>query len=53
MCSGYKNWEGNMTGAMHRKGSKYCWFRKDGTQRNPGDPDFHDLEYEELENETA
>jgi hypothetical protein len=40
-CAGYK-WGG----APHRKGSKACWFRKDGTQRVPGDPDFYDPEYE-------
>jgi hypothetical protein len=45
MCAGYP-WAGLMSGAMHRKGSKYCWYRKDGTQRMPGDEDFHDLEYE-------
>jgi hypothetical protein len=39
MCSGY-SWAGNMSGAMHRKGSLRCWFRSDGTQRNYGDEDF-------------
>lgn len=28
---------------MHRKGSPYCWYRKDGTQRMPGDADFKDF----------
>lgn len=31
----------------HRIGSKYCWYRKDGSQRVEGDKDFHDSEYEE------
>lgn len=39
MCSGY-SWAGNMTGAMHRRGSKRCWFRADGTQRSYGDDDY-------------
>lgn len=51
-CSGYK-WPGAMTGALHRKGSKACWYRKDGTQRMPGDPDFYDPEYEEYYGEHA
>lgn len=25
---------------MHRRGSRFCWYRKDGTPRYPGDPDF-------------
>jgi hypothetical protein len=33
-CSGYWFW--------HRRGSKYCWHRADGTSRVPGDPDFAD-----------
>lgn len=45
-CGGYKHWEGAATGAIHRKGSKLCWYREDGTQRMPGDPDFCDPEYE-------
>lgn len=39
MCSGY-SWAGNMTGAMHRRGSLRCWYRADGTQRAYGDDDF-------------
>ncbi|AWM87347.1 hypothetical protein C4E04_11785 [Microvirga sp. 17 mud 1-3] len=35
-CSGY--W------FTHRRGSKFCWYRKDGTARVPGDPDFSDRE---------
>lgn len=46
-CLGY-NWGG----AMHRKGSKFCWYRADGSTRAPGDPDFNDTEYE-VENEYA
>lgn len=33
-CSGYH--------FTHRKGSKFCWYRKDGEQRMPGDADFND-----------
>lgn len=40
MCSGY-GWEGNMTGAMHRRGSKRCWYRSNGEQRSFGDADFY------------
>jgi hypothetical protein len=29
-------------GNIHRKGTTYCWFRKDGSPRYPGDPDFKD-----------
>lgn len=44
-CSGYvhmtrREWP-------HRKGSKYCWYRKDGTQRMPGDADFNDFQLEQ------
>ena len=24
----------------HRRGSPFCWYRADGTDRYPGDPDF-------------
>ncbi len=34
----------------HRIGSKYCWFRKDGTQRFEGDKDFCDFEMESYYN---
>jgi hypothetical protein len=30
----------------HRRGSKFCQFRKDGTRRELGDPDFNDQYYE-------
>lgn len=33
-CTGYP--------FFHRKGSLFCWFRADGTDRYPGDPDFCD-----------
>ena len=33
-CSGYS--------FQHRRGSKFCWYRADGTDRMPGDPDFND-----------
>lgn len=39
MCAGYA-WAGMMTGAMHRKGSKQCWYRADGSQREWGDTDY-------------
>jgi len=44
-CSGYvhltrKEWP-------HRRGSKYCWYRADGSQRFEGDSDFHDSQMEE------
>lgn len=54
MCSGYKEWEGNITGAMHRKGSLRCWFRADGTQRTYGDSDyFIDPDIERMDYEHA
>lgn len=40
MCSGYA-WGGNMSGAMHRRGSLKCWFRADGTPREYGDADYY------------
>lgn len=43
-CAGYQ-W--SAFGGMHRKGSKLCWYRADGTQRMPGDADFCDPRYEE------
>lgn len=36
ICSGY--W------FLHRRGSRFCWYRKDGSQRMPGDADFADRE---------
>lgn len=33
-CAGYWFW--------HRRGSLYCWYRKDGSDRLPGDVDFAD-----------
>lgn len=44
-CSGYimmtrREWP-------HRKGSPYCWYRKDGTQRHMGDADFKDFQLEQ------
>src|SRR5574343_110273 len=41
LCNGYA--------APHfppRRGSRFCYFRKDGTRRLPGDPDFHDQQLE-------
>jgi hypothetical protein len=43
-CAGYQ-W--SAFGGIHRKGSKFCWYRADGTQRMPGDPDFNDPTYDE------
>ena len=45
-CAGYVH----MTRRVwpHRRGSKYCWFRKDGSQRFEGDPDFNDTQIEEF-----
>lgn len=40
MCPGY-DWEGNMSGAMHRKGSLRCYYRADGTSREFGDADYY------------
>lgn len=39
MCTGYR-WLGCMTGAMHRMGSKQCWYRANGEQRAYGDDDY-------------
>jgi hypothetical protein len=39
MCPGYA-WGGNMSGAMHRRGSKQCWYRENGERREPGDADY-------------
>jgi hypothetical protein len=44
MCSGYA-WAGNMSGALHRKGSKQCWYRADGTRREYGDADYYKPEF--------
>lgn len=33
----------------HRIGSPYCWFRKDGSQRELGDADFKDFLMEQNE----
>lgn len=30
----------------HRRGSKFCHFRANGEQRQPGDPDFADQYFE-------
>jgi len=49
-CAGYA-WGGYMSGAMHRRGSLRCWYRADGTRREPGDEDFYDESYEELSEE--
>ncbi|MGN6701479.1 MAG: hypothetical protein ACTHKB_00770 [Burkholderiaceae bacterium] len=40
-CAGYIHLTGR-PGWRHRQGSKYCWHRKDGTQRLPGDSDYFD-----------
>lgn len=48
-CNGYVHMTRDTNSTvwtMHRKGSPYCWFRKDGTQRMPGDADFKDYQLE-------
>jgi hypothetical protein len=45
-CAGYVHKTGRVF--PHRKGSLYCWFRNDGTQRMPGDEDFKDALVERL-----
>lgn len=49
LCTGYKWGDDRTSKAPHRKGSRQCHYRKDGTQRFPGDPDywFETLEEEE------
>lgn len=37
----------------HRIGSPYCWYRKEGTQRMPGDPDFKDYQLEQMGGKAA
>ena len=44
-CAGYY-WSG--AGGVHQKGSKFCWFRRDGTPRYPGDPDFFDIREDDV-----
>lgn len=48
-CAGYK-WGDNHTASRppHRRGSRFCYYRKDGTLRMPGDADFEDPNYEEI-----
>jgi hypothetical protein len=43
-CAGYVHLTGRIF--PHRRGSPYCWFRKNGTQRQPGDDDFKDARLE-------
>jgi hypothetical protein len=43
-CAGYVHVTNRVF--PHRKGSKYCWFRKDGSQRMEGDADFKDVRLE-------
>lgn len=48
-CKGYVRFTRNpktTVWEIHRKGSPYCWFRKDGSQRVHGDPDFKDADME-------
>lgn len=37
-CGGYHFW--------HRMGSLHCYYRADGTTRQPGDADFHDRNFD-------
>jgi hypothetical protein len=39
-CAGYV-WAGNMSGAMHRRGSLRCYYRSDGSSREYGDSDYY------------
>lgn len=39
-CAGYVHLTGRVF--PHRKGSPYCWFRADGSQRMPEDADYKD-----------
>ncbi len=45
MCNGYVHLTRRVW--PHRQGSKYCYFRADGTQRMEGDDDFCDSRLEE------
>lgn len=47
MCAGYPVMTAK--NAPHRRGSLYCWHRKDGSLRVPGDADFKDAELEAIE----
>lgn len=40
-CAGYVHATGRVF--PHRKGSKWCWYRANGTARVEGDPDFRDV----------
>jgi hypothetical protein len=54
-CMGYR-WGDAWTGsnAPHNRGSRFCYYRKDGTLRMPGDADFEDPNYEpEMADEAA
>jgi hypothetical protein len=46
-CAGYM-WVQPMANgnAPHRRGSRFCYFRADGTMRVPGDVDFEDPNYD-------
>lgn len=46
-CAGYQ-WGDNYTGNRppHRRGSRFCYYRADGSMRMPGDDDFEDPNYE-------
>ncbi len=46
-CDGYVHLTGRTEWQIHRKGSPWCWFRKDGSQRVEGDPDFKDARLQE------
>lgn len=46
-CAGYQ-WGNDRTASRppHRRGSRFCWYRADGSMRMPGDDDFEDPNYE-------
>lgn len=46
-CMGYL-WGDDFTASRppHRRGSRFCYYRADGTLRMPSDPDFEDPNYE-------
>ncbi len=51
-CDGYVPVTATV-GWPHRRGSPYCWYRKDGSQRMPGDPDFKDALLERMQYENS
>lgn len=52
-CDGYGHVAKRESSPPHRRGSKYCMYRKNGEKRMPGDPDYRDArqDYEEMNQE--